>query len=99
MGLYVLSWDLCIASFYQSVKRTMSSLSTSCLYIFRYYRRAFEELFVTNETNGFDNEEISNLYRFGWLLFLVLRVQALGQYKDLVTSTNGLVSVLVSHFI
>ncbi|XP_078175656.1 retinoblastoma-related 1 isoform X1 [Carex rostrata] len=61
----------------------------------RYYRRAYEELFVTNEANGFSNEEMSDRYRFGWLLFLVLRVQALGQCKDLVTSTNGLVSVLV----
>lgn len=84
---------------YQSVKRTISSLANSWLYIIRYYRRAYEELFVTNEANGFSNEEMSDRYRFGWLLFLVLRVQALGQCKDLVTSTNGLVSVLVSHLL
>ncbi|KAJ4778883.1 Retinoblastoma-related protein [Rhynchospora pubera] len=61
----------------------------------RYYKRAYEELFIINETNGLGNEETAGRYRFGWLLFLLLRVRALGQYKDLVTSTNALVSVLV----
>ncbi|KAG8657616.1 hypothetical protein MANES_03G097800v8 [Manihot esculenta] len=37
---------------------------------------------------------MSEYYRFGWLLFLALRVHAFSRFKDLVTCTNGLVSVL-----
>ncbi|KAK9152449.1 hypothetical protein Syun_010758 [Stephania yunnanensis] len=33
--------------------------------------------------------------RFGWLLFLALRVHSFSRFKDLVTCTNGLVSILV----
>lgn len=39
---------------------------------------------------------ISDYHRFGWLLFLALRMHAFGRFKDLVTCTNGLVSILVS---
>lgn len=46
----------------------------------------------TSESN---NREVSDYHRFGWLLFLVLRIQTFSRFKDLVTSTNGLVSVLV----
>ncbi|CAO2202730.1 unnamed protein product [Urochloa humidicola] len=66
----------------------------------RYYKRAYQELFLTNDGKSSDNssesnnQEASDYYRFGWLLFLVLRVQTLSRFKDLVTSTNGLVSVL-----
>jgi hypothetical protein len=42
-----------------------------------------------------NNQEASDYYRFGWLLFLVLRIQTFSRFKDLVTSTNELVSVLV----
>ncbi|KAK9133916.1 hypothetical protein Scep_013444 [Stephania cephalantha] len=34
--------------------------------------------------------------RFGWLLFLALRVHSFSRFKDLVTCTNGLVSILVT---
>ncbi|KAJ1269396.1 hypothetical protein BS78_07G208400 [Paspalum vaginatum] len=66
----------------------------------RYYKRAYQELFLPNDAKSSDNssesngQEASDYYRFGWLLFLVLRIQTLGRFKDLVTSTNGLVSVL-----
>lgn len=39
---------------------------------------------------------ISDYHRFGWLLFLALRVHAFSRFKDIVTSTNGIVSILVS---
>jgi retinoblastoma-like protein 1 len=68
---------------------------------FRYYKRAYQELFLSNDAKPSDNssesnnQEASDYYRFGWLLFLVLRIQTFSRFKDLVTSTNGLVSVLV----
>lgn len=38
----------------------------------------------------------SEYHRFGWLLFLALRIHAFSRFKDLVTCTNGLISILVS---
>jgi retinoblastoma-like protein 1 len=69
---------------------------------FRYYKCAYQELFLLNDAKPSDdssesnNQEASDCYRFGWLLFLVLKIQTFSRFKDLVTSTNGLVSVLVS---
>nr|CAB3483661.1 unnamed protein product [Digitaria exilis] len=66
----------------------------------RYYKRAYKELFLSNDAKSSDsssesnNQEASDYHRFGWLLFLVLRIQTFSRLKDLVTSTNGLVSVL-----
>ncbi|KAH9752334.1 retinoblastoma-related protein 1 [Citrus sinensis] len=37
---------------------------------------------------------VSDYHRFGWLLFLALRIHAFSRFKDLVTCTNGLVSIL-----
>ena len=68
---------------------------------FRYYKRAYQELFLSNDAKSSENssesnnQEASDYYRFGWLLFLVLRIQSFSRFKDLVTSTNELVSVLV----
>ncbi|XP_035817124.1 retinoblastoma-related protein 3 isoform X2 [Zea mays] len=65
-----------------------------------YYKRAYQELFLSNDGKSSDNssesnnQEASDYYRFGWLLFLVLRIQTFSRFKDLVTSTNELVSVL-----
>jgi len=39
---------------------------------------------------------VSECHRFGWLLFLALRVHAFSRFKDLVTCTNGLISIMVS---
>lgn len=44
------------------------------------------------------NVYVSDYHRFGWLLFLALRVHAFSRFKDLVTCTNGLVSILVGDF-
>lgn len=38
---------------------------------------------------------MSEYHRFGWLLFLALRVHVFSRFKDIVTCTNGLVSILV----
>ncbi|KAJ7982383.1 Retinoblastoma-related protein [Quillaja saponaria] len=67
----------------------------------KYYKRAYGEFFLTNDAivekkssvataNGY----VSDYHRFGWLLFLALRVHAFSRFKDLVTCTNGLVSIL-----
>ncbi|KAM0947141.1 putative transcription repressor RB family [Dioscorea sansibarensis] len=66
----------------------------------RYYRQAYQEFFNPSQSSGqhsaFCNNKgyISDYHRFGWLLFLALRVHAFSQFKDLVTCTNGLVSIL-----
>lgn len=71
----------------------------------RYYKRTYQELFLAG--NESTNQQftvsggtgyVSDHHRFGWLLFLALRVHELSLHKDLVTCTNGLVSVLVSFF-
>lgn len=66
----------------------------------RYYKRAFKALFLDNvdaqSAVANSAEYIANCHRFGWLLFLALRVHAFSRFKDLVTCTNGLVSILVS---
>lgn len=65
------------------------------------YKRAFQELFLKSDVNAdqksdSDNaaDPVSQYHRFGWLLFLALRVHAFSRFKDLVTCTNGFVSVL-----
>jgi len=70
---------------------------------FRYYKRAYQELFLSSDNNEDKQSATSNsiillpqYYRFGWLLFLSLREHVFSRFKDLVTCTNGLVSVLVS---
>ncbi|KAB1209692.1 Retinoblastoma-related protein [Morella rubra] len=67
----------------------------------KYYMRAYRDFFSTSDTivdkhsaaanvSGY----VSDYHRFGWLLFLALRVHAFSRFKDLVTCTNGLVSIL-----
>ncbi|KAK2973821.1 hypothetical protein RJ640_011749, partial [Escallonia rubra] len=67
----------------------------------KYYKRAYREFFLTSAAiddkqsagvSGIDY--VSEYHRFGWLLFLALRVHAFSRFKDLVTCTNGLVSIL-----
>ncbi|GMY22800.1 retinoblastoma-related protein isoform X2 [Fagus crenata] len=67
----------------------------------KYYKRAYREFFLTTDANV-DKQStlasasgyVSDYHRFGWLLFLALRVHAFSRFKDLVTCTNGLVSIL-----
>ncbi|CAN4090976.1 unnamed protein product [Withania somnifera] len=67
----------------------------------KYYKRAYNELFLSSGSNEDKQGATSNstillpqYYRFGWLLFLSLREHVFSRFKDLVTCTNGLVSVL-----
>lgn len=78
---------------------------TSLSYTFtRYYLRAYREFFLISDAK-IDNQStvatasgyVSDYHRFGWLLFLALRVHAFSRFMDLVTCTNGLVSILVSY--
>lgn len=66
----------------------------------KYYKRAYLEFFLT-EVKDDKHPDVattigyaSEYHRFGWLLFLALRVHAFSRFKDLVTCTNGLVSIL-----
>ncbi|KAE8682274.1 Retinoblastoma-related protein [Hibiscus syriacus] len=63
------------------------------------YKRAFWELFLSSDANIQQSatgapDYLSLCQRFGWLLFLALRVHAFSRFKDLVTCANGFVSVL-----
>lgn len=75
------------------------------LFSIRYYKRAYQELFLPNDASSGQDSVVSSsvgyvsdYHRFGWLLFLALRIHAFSRFKDLVTCTNGLVSILVSSF-
>ncbi|RHN65255.1 putative retinoblastoma-associated protein [Medicago truncatula] len=61
-----------------------------------YYKRVFEEFFVSTDANVENKSSVTNriseCHRFGWLLF----VHAFSRFKDLVTCTNGLISIMVS---
>nr|AFJ64573.1 retinoblastoma-related protein [Brassica juncea] len=65
----------------------------------KYYKRGYREFFLTYDANAETTSASSasylpDSYRFGWLLFLALRNHAFSRFKDLVTCTNGLVSIL-----
>ncbi|XP_021888375.1 retinoblastoma-related protein [Carica papaya] len=67
----------------------------------KYYKRVYQEFFLASDGNvekksvaASANVYVSDYHRFGWLLFLALRVHAFSRFKDLVTCTNGLVSIL-----
>lgn len=66
----------------------------------RFYKRVFGDYFVATDANVEKNSSVtvhaSEYHRFGWLLFLALRVHAFSRFKDLVTCTTGLISILVS---
>ncbi|KAE8714740.1 Retinoblastoma-related protein [Hibiscus syriacus] len=66
------------------------------------FKRAFWELFLASDANvdkqqnaNSSPDYLSDCHRFGWLLFLALRVHAFSRFKDLVTCANGFVSILV----
>ncbi|KAG7974483.1 hypothetical protein I3843_06G051200 [Carya illinoinensis] len=67
----------------------------------KHYGRAYRDFFMTCDANvdkqlsvASSSGYVSDYHRFGWLLFLALRVHVFSRCKDLVTCTNGLVSVL-----
>ncbi|XP_077227856.1 retinoblastoma-related protein-like [Tasmannia lanceolata] len=67
----------------------------------KFYKHAYQEFFLTADVNddkhpalASSTSYVSDHHRFGWLLFLALRIHAFSRFKDLVTCTNGLVSIL-----
>ncbi|XP_010250475.1 PREDICTED: retinoblastoma-related protein-like [Nelumbo nucifera] len=66
----------------------------------KHYKNAYQEFFLTSDANVDKGPVVrptgyvSDYHQFGWLLFLALRVHAFSRFKDLVTCTNGLVSIL-----
>ncbi|KAL8138094.1 hypothetical protein V2J09_004095 [Rumex salicifolius] len=64
----------------------------------KYYKRLYHTFFIMSDADKDSNNgsacNISDFYRLGWLMFLALRVHAFSRFKDLVTCTNGLVSIL-----
>ncbi|KAM5551544.1 retinoblastoma-related protein [Rosa sericea] len=94
-NLYGIDWES---------KLEAKELQANFLYLSllsKYFKKAYREFFLTSDatvdkksaiTNG--TGYVSEYHRFGWLLFLALRVHVFGRVKDLVTCTNGLVSIL-----
>ena len=100
-ALYLRLCYFCIPFNLQQVHAFNKSKVQLCQIFFtRYYKRAYHELFLAKDTNT-DKQSAagdgSDYHRFGWLLFLALRAHAFSRFKDLVTCTNGLVSILVSY--
>eukprot|EP00268_Persea_americana_P048522 TRINITY_DN5135_c0_g1_i2.p1 TRINITY_DN5135_c0_g1~~TRINITY_DN5135_c0_g1_i2.p1 ORF type:complete len:1002 (-),score=177.72 TRINITY_DN5135_c0_g1_i2:206-3211(-) len=67
----------------------------------KYYKREYREFFdmtdlkdVKHLADANSTSHASEYHRFGWLLFLALRIHAFSRFKDLVTCTNGLISIL-----
>ncbi|KAH9299084.1 hypothetical protein KI387_030766, partial [Taxus chinensis] len=57
------------------------------------------DFFLSGENNQdavTGTESVSIYLRFGWMLFLALRIHVFSRFKDLVTCTNGLVSILTN---
>nr|QYW07156.1 retinoblastoma-related protein 1 [Dimocarpus longan] len=71
------------------------------IHLSKHYKRTYRDFFLPSDANG-DKQTantsgtgyVSDYHRFGWLLFLALRVHAFGRFKDIVTCTNGLASIL-----
>ncbi|CAM6127960.1 unnamed protein product [Calypogeia fissa] len=73
--------------------------------LLNYYKRVYQNFFLPADgdsgtasalpggTNGGAN--LSVHMRFGWMLFLVLRMRVLSQFVDLVTYINGLLAVVI----
>ncbi|KAM0934796.1 putative transcription repressor RB family [Dioscorea sansibarensis] len=94
-GMYGLDWEKRL-----ELKEMQANVAHLC-HLSRYYKRTYEELFLpsnesTNQQSAVSGGTgyVSDHHRFGWLLFLALRVHEISLHKDLVTCTNGLVSVL-----
>ncbi|XXG49723.1 hypothetical protein AAC387_Pa02g3819 [Persea americana] len=67
----------------------------------KYYKREYREFFdmtdlkdVKHLADANSTSHASEYHRFGWLLFLALRIHSFSRFKDLVTCTNGLISIL-----
>eukprot|EP00249_Psilotum_nudum_P024606 c29235_g1_i5 orf=213-3407(+) len=67
--------------------------------LFNYYKRNFQKYFLSEEDVKEESSSVNasgpKHLRFGWMLFLALRMHVLSQFTDLVTCTNSLIAVLV----
>ncbi|XP_029122241.1 retinoblastoma-related protein isoform X2 [Elaeis guineensis] len=93
-GLYGSDWEkrLELKELQENVAQLMD--------LSRFYSKAYKEFFLLkNISNAQQTEDsrsaqyVSDCHRFGWLLFLALRIHSVGHF-NLVTCTNGLVSIL-----
>ncbi|XP_057453588.1 retinoblastoma-related protein 1 [Lotus japonicus] len=78
--------------------KEMHANATQLEILSKYYKRIFGEFFVAPDANVEKNSIVtvhaSDYHRFGWLLFLALRAHAFSRFINLVTCTNGLISIL-----
>ncbi|KAM7264102.1 hypothetical protein ACFE04_001785 [Oxalis oulophora] len=82
------------------VDQLMANYAHMC-FLSQTYKRACKELFQTSDSKEDKKSDIANAssytseyQRLGWLLFLALRVHAFNRFRDLISGTNGVVSVL-----
>lgn len=71
-------------------------------FLCRHFKRAYQDFFLSG--NDLQDKSLSAVangcgpvsayLRFGWMLFLALRIHVFSRFKDMVTCTNGLVSIL-----
>ncbi|KAA3453468.1 retinoblastoma-related protein-like [Gossypium australe] len=102
-NMYGEDWEsrLEVVKEYRFMAKEMQANFEYLTLISKSYKRAFWELFLSSDANIGKQESatgapdyLSKYHRFGWLLFLALRVHAFSRFADLVTCTNGFVSVL-----
>jgi Domain of unknown function (DUF3452) len=63
---------------------------------YRFFDKTFGDFFSFGLQNSNMPEISREIHRFGWLLFLTLRIDTPDLFKDLVSCVHGLVAVLVS---
>ncbi|KAK8938383.1 Retinoblastoma-related protein [Platanthera zijinensis] len=105
MPHFALKADNILSSHYGSdwekrigLKELHANVDQLC-WLSRFYKKAYYQFFKASgrcswrNLSGLD-DYVSDYHYFGWLLFLALRAHAFSRFKDLVTSTNALVSIL-----
>lgn len=94
-GIYGANWDSRLEA------REMQTNYVHLCILCKFYKRICGEFFILNDAkddmksaDSSTSDPVIMYQPFGWLLFLALRIHALSRFKDLVSSTNALVSVL-----
>ncbi|XP_044512359.1 retinoblastoma-related protein-like isoform X2 [Mangifera indica] len=93
--------DLSCSPFFSYQTKELQANFVHLSLLSKYYKRTYREFFLPSDANGDKlsavasaGGHVSDYHRFGWLLFLALRVHAFSRFKDLVTCTNGLISIM-----
>ncbi|BFG41419.1 hypothetical protein CerSpe_276940 [Prunus speciosa] len=94
-NLYGIDWENKLEA--KELQANFENLILLC----KYYKRVYREVFLTSDAKS-DKQSavargtgyVSEYHRFGWLLFLALRVHVFSRFKDLLTCANGLVAIL-----